>query len=114
MSVPIHEFRREQIGEVEVVRVAGEIDLSNAGELVAALEETTQIRVALELAELTYIDSAGIRAVDQGYRVLRAEGRELVVVVPPDSPADWVFRVAGLSERVVAATLDEALRDGKG
>ena len=114
MSVPIHEVRREQIGEVEVVRVAGEIDLSNAGELVAALEETTQIRVALELAELTYIDSAGIRAVDQGYRVLQAQGRELVVVVPPDSPADWVFRVAGLSERVGAATLDEALRDGKG
>lgn len=115
MSGLIHEVRSEPFGEVDVVRVSGEIDLSNAEELAAALAGTQRSRVALELGELTYIDSAGIRAVDRGYRALEAEGRRLAVVVPPGSPAEWIFKVTGLAERLVAPTLDDALnrlRDG--
>lgn len=117
MTAPIHELRSERVDGVDVVRVSGEIDLSNADALTEALRSTSASSVALELGELTYIDSAGIRAVDEGYRALRAEGRGLAVVVPPDSPAEWIFRVTGLSERLAAPSLAAALaalRDGNG
>jgi anti-anti-sigma factor len=109
VSGSIHELRRERIGGVEILRVSGEIDLSNADELAEALRGTTAKQVALELAELAYMDSAGIRAVDRGYRSLRSEGRMLQVVLPPDSPAALIFRVSGLSEQLLAGSLPEAL-----
>lgn len=109
MSGPIHEVRRERIGGVEVLHVRGEIDLSNADQLAEALRDTTAKQVVLELAELAYMDSGGIRAVDRGYRSLRNEGRMLRVVLPPESPAAFIFRVTGLSEQLVAGSLPEAL-----
>jgi anti-anti-sigma factor len=115
MTGPIHDVRHETIGNVEVVHVRGEIDLSNADSLAAVLRGTTAKLVALELAELAYMDSAGIRAVDRGYRRLHDEGRKLVVVVPPDSPAALIFRVTGISHHLRAGSLPEALallRDG--
>ncbi len=117
MSAPIHELRQDRVGDVDVVRASGEIDLSNADALAAALQTTSARRVALELGGLSYIDSAGIRAVDQGYRALHAAGRKLVVVLPPDSPAEWIFKVTGLADGLRARTLDEALallHDGGG
>lgn len=109
MSRPIHDVRSERVGEVEVVHVSGEIDLSNAEELDAALRDTTARQVALDLTQLAYMDSAGIRAVDQGYRALRGDGRALAVVLPPDSPAALIFRVTGLSHERVVDSLPEAL-----
>ena len=115
MSVPVHEVRIDRVGDVDVVRVTGEIDLSNADAMVDAVTETASRGVALELSELAYLDSAGIRAIDQGFRTLQAEGRSLVVVVPEGSPAQWIFRVTGLADRLMARSLPEALavlRDG--
>lgn len=115
MSTPIHEVRVERLGGADVVRVSGEVDLSNSDALGEAIESTSAHDVALDLSELTHIDSAGIRAVDGCYRALEDAGRALVVVVPPDSPAEWIFRVTGFSERLRAGSLDEALavlRDG--
>jgi anti-anti-sigma factor len=109
MTVPIHDLRRTSVGDVDVVHVSGEIDLSNADALTDALCDTTSRRVALELAELAYMDSAGIRAVDRAYRSLRNGGRMLVVVVPEDSPAALIFRVSGVSHHLRAGSLPEAL-----
>lgn len=109
MSAPIHEVRLERLGGADVVRLAGEVDLSNSNALDEAIEATSAHDVALDLSELVHIDSAGIRAVDRCYRALEDAGRVLVVVVPPDSPAEWIFRISGLSERLRARSLDEAL-----
>lgn len=109
MSVPLHEVRVDRVGDVDVVRVTGEIDLSNAGAMVDAVAETASRGVALELSELANLDSAGIRAIDKGIRALQAEGRSLVVVVPESSPARWIFRVTGPSDRLMAGSLPEAL-----
>jgi anti-anti-sigma factor len=116
VSAQLHDVRIERVGDSDVVRVKGEVDLSNASALLDAVTGTASRGVALELGELSYLDSAGIRAIDQGYRTLRAEGRSLVVVVPDDSAAQWIFRVTGLAEHLVAQSLPEALavlREGR-
>lgn len=109
MNAPLHEIRLERLGDADVVRLSGEVDLSNVTALDDAVASTSAHDVALDLTELTYIDSAGIRAVDRCYRSLEDAGRALVVVVPSDSPAEWIFRVTGLSESLRARSLPEAL-----
>lgn len=109
MSSQIHELRVESVGDHEVVHVSGEIDLSNAATVLAALDGTASAGVALDLGELAYFDSAGIRAVDQAFRSFEESGRDLVVVVPAESRADWIFRVTGLAPALVAGSLPEAL-----
>ena len=102
-------MRVDTIDEVDVVHVSGEIDLSNVHALSDGVAATTAAGVVLDLGELTYIDSAGIRAIDLGYRSLAADERSLLVVVVPGTPAEWIFRVSGLADRVTAASLPEAL-----
>jgi anti-anti-sigma factor len=109
LNDPIHEIGIERLGEVEVVRVTGEIDLSNAVDLTRALESTSSARVVLDLGMLTYIDSSGIRAIDAGFRALARQERSFKVVVPTDTPAHWIFRVTGLADELVADDLESAL-----
>lgn len=66
-------------GATRLVNVAGEVDVSNAGDLRAALDEalaTKAASVKVELGKVSYIDSTGIgvlvgaahRASDQGIK----------------------------------------------
>jgi anti-anti-sigma factor len=94
-------------GDVLVVR--GELDLTNASEITEALSETTSDTVGLDLTELAFIDSAGLRTIDQEHRRLAAEGRALVIVAPAESRAAWTFRVAGFSDTLLHDSLEAAL-----
>lgn len=101
------EGRPAASGEVLVVR--GELDLTNACELANAVSTTTSETVVLDLAELAFIDSAGMRVVDQQHRRLAAAGRTLLVVAPAESRAAWTFRVAGFPDGLVHESLELAL-----
>lgn len=94
---------------VDVVRVVGEVDLTNADAVRDAVEATRAASVVLDLTRVAYIDSSGIRAIDRGHRHLLARQRTLVVVAPPDTAAGWTFRVAGFRPGLVCATLEAAL-----
>lgn len=101
--------RTEVRGDVTVVVVSGEIDLTNADQLARAVEQSASRTVVVDLGAVTYIDSAGLRAVDRAGRATDASNRRLRLVVPPGSPAAWTFRVAGFVGGSVVASLDEAL-----
>lgn len=103
----------------EIVAVRGEVDLTNADQLGEALAAATGHTVVLDLSELAFLDSAGIRTIDRTRRRLAEEGRELLVVAPPESRAGWTFRVAGLADETVLASLELAVSraatsDGRG
>ena len=89
--------RIEAAGNAIVVRVAGEIDLSNARplelEIAAAVPNDVEALV-LDLSETTYLDSAGIRLVFGLADAVRRRGQELRLVVPAGSP---VHRILELS-----------------
>jgi anti-anti-sigma factor len=80
------------------IRIGGEVDLENAGEvedqLAAAIPNETNA-VTLELAELEYLDSAGLRVLFALAARLEVLQIELRVDVPPGSHARRVLQLSG-------------------
>jgi anti-sigma B factor antagonist len=94
---------------VDVVRVTGEVDLTNAEDVRQAVEATTSVSVVLDLTQVAYLDSSGLRAIDRCHRRLISDQRALLIVSPPDTPSDWTLRVAGFDRSLVLDSLDAAL-----
>jgi anti-sigma B factor antagonist len=102
------EIERRVEDAVEIVEVRGELDLTNAQSLGDALAGTGSPTVILDLGALAFIDSAGIRTIDQAHRRLADDGRRLLIVAGLDTRAAWTFRVAGFADGLVLASLNEA------
>ena len=99
----------EQRGDLCLVRIRGEVDISNARELSAAVEAAIQNRtprIAIDLSETTYLDSAGVQLLFAVAARLRPRRHEVWVVVPRDSPVRAVLELSGLAAVV-------PLRDGR-
>ena len=99
-------------GNVVVAEIAGEIDMSNATDLGAAvLGPLTNEPTGLvpDLTRVTYLDSAGIHVIYDLRERLAGRGLELRLVVPPGAPTLDALRLTGVPEAVpVAATAPEA------
>jgi anti-sigma B factor antagonist len=105
------EFERTEQGVV--ARVSGEVDLSNAESIGAALVESMpndEHRLILDLSGVDYLDSAGIQLIYQLRERLRARGQTLALVIPPSSPSHDALRLAGLSPHVEMAENVEQAR----
>jgi anti-anti-sigma factor len=102
-------------GDVLVARLTGDIDMSNAEDLGAALMDATTndlIGAVLDCSELDYLDSAGVQLIYRLRERLRARGQRLRLALPDDSPVGEVLRLAGATSYVKAApALDQALDD---
>ena len=105
----IVEISRDDREGVDVVRIGGEVDLTNADAVQAAVEATRSDAVVLDLTSVAYLDSSGIRAIDRSLRLLASEERSLVIVSPPDTPSSWIFRVAGFDGKLVVDSVEAAL-----
>jgi anti-anti-sigma factor len=93
-----------------VVRLRGEIDLSNAQELRHQLENTLagSPRVLLDFSEIAYLDSQGLRLIKQLVDKVDGEGTRLQLVAPPGSFARQVLEMAQMSDYVeIRDTLDD-------
>jgi anti-anti-sigma factor len=102
-------------GDVLVACLTGDIDMSNAEDLGAALLDATTndlIGAVLDFSELDYLDSAGVQLIYRLRERLRARGQELRLALPADSPVGDALRLAGATSYVKAApALDQALDD---
>jgi anti-sigma B factor antagonist len=98
---PVFSVSRRRAGDGVAVVAVGEIDLATVdavqAEIDAARAETTL--VLLDLRDVTFIDSAGVRLVLEGSRALAAGGGELVVV-RGGAEVRRVFDLVGLDGRV--------------
>ena len=98
---------------IAVARIAEEIDVSNADHIGATLAGSVhndQLGLVVDLSELPFLDSSGVRLLFDLKRRLDRRSQKLWVVVPMDSPIRRVFeltRVGGII--AVASTLDAAL-----
>ena len=102
------EIERITVDDGEVVEVRGELDLSNARLLEDSLSEVESQMVILDLTNVEFIDSAGIRTVDRGRRSFAEVGRTLLIVAPPASRAASIFRIAGFGDRFLLDSRDGA------
>lgn len=102
-------------GRVVIAQVIGEVDLSNADMVEAAIVEATPnhaLALILDVTGLGYLDSAGIHLVYKLREKLRARGQALRLVIPAESPANDALRLAGVPRNVETAdTLEAALAE---
>jgi anti-anti-sigma factor len=90
--------------------LAGEFDLSNASQVEDALKEIERERPALlilDLRELTFMDSTGLRVMVSADARARDDSRRLAVVQGPES-VHRVFRITGLDDHLEMVESPEA------
>jgi anti-sigma B factor antagonist len=95
-----------------VARLAGEIDLSNAEELERSILAETRgaPAVVLDLAQVDYIDSAGVVLLQRVARTLLAESRSLRLAAPGETPAARIVSLSALDAAIpVHSSSEEAL-----
>ncbi|TWD73003.1 anti-sigma B factor antagonist [Kribbella amoyensis] len=96
--------------DVQVVRIYGEVDLTNAVEVRDAISRVASADVTVivvDLSETGYLDSSGIAML---FRLAERAGerrQELRVVVPPDSPLRAALELTNLPRTIpVLPTLE--------
>jgi len=103
----------ETDGDVELARVAGEIDASNVDDLSEKLLEelSNDVRaVVIDLSDTSYIDSSGISLIFDAAARLRNRRQELRLVVPPNSFVGEVLSAVSMQESVpIDAAVDDAI-----
>ena len=88
---------------VQVVRISGEVDLTNAAEVrdaisrVASVDETV---IAIDLTETAYLDSSGIAMLFRLAERLTQSRQELRIVVPTDSPLRAALELTDLPQTI--------------
>jgi anti-anti-sigma factor len=88
-------------GEGAAIEVRGELDSGTADELLEVVRGVTagEPKLTLDLTGMTFIDSAGTRALIVIERLADEQGIALVVKPPPEQVTE-LLRMAGIAERV--------------
>jgi stage II sporulation protein AA (anti-sigma F factor antagonist) len=84
--------RSQRDEDAHTIALAGEMDLANAAEVERELiraESTNATRIIIDLSELTFMDSTGIRLLITAHARSRDNGDRLQLIRPPAR----VFRV---------------------
>lgn len=106
------DLRVEVVKGISVVRLTGEIDLSNAELIRRSILETVSnedLKVVVDLGDVRYVDSAGIRTFFDLALRLAEHDQELILVLPPDSIIRRSLEVGGvLTTLPIVATIEEA------
>ena len=84
-----------------LVAVAGELDLASAPELAGTLRGLDRAGelVTLDLRALTFIDVAGVRAIQDARRIASESGRRMLILGPAQ-PAARILELTGTLDLV--------------
>lgn len=103
----------EQTQGATVVRVIGEIDVTNTAGLAEQFRVAADARsgsVVLDLTAVHYLDSAGIRVLFDLAGSLETARQSLAIVAPEGSPLRRLFTITRIGDVArLVASLDEAL-----
>lgn len=99
-------------GRFVVASVSGDIDMANTGTIEKAIAGTAtsdDVGVVVELSDVTYLDSAGIRFLYQLDERASDRQQQVVVVIPSNSPINRTLEAAGaLGSLKIVASIVEA------
>ena len=93
--------RTHRDGATQLVHVTGEVDLSNARDVLDAVGRAVPDDVTtlvLDLSRTSYVDSAAIAALFRLFERLRDHRQDLRLVVAPSSPIRAVIELTRLSQ----------------
>ena len=102
-----------QRGATAIARLIGEVDLANgyrfADEVLGKMEDEANSLV-VDLTELRYIDSAGIRSIFEIASALGMREQFFAIAVAVDSPLRSVLDITQVQDvAVICPSLDEAI-----
>ena len=86
-----------------VIRVAGELDIAVVPDIraaFAAVEVEAPDAIALDLTDVTHLDSTGLRVLLEGARRAAAAGRRFIVVAQPEGPVGRILRLTLLLDHL--------------
>jgi anti-anti-sigma factor len=113
--MPLEEMAFEHRGDVIVGRVRGEVDLSNAGTVMAKLlgaVPNTATALLIDLSETDYLDSSGIRLIFEVAHRLEARGQRLQLVVPDNSVLNRLLVLTEMRQVVpMSSSVEAALQN---
>ena len=96
------EIAVSESGGVRLLRLTGELDLAGVDRferLLTADQASGATMFVLDMRELTFIDSSGLRALIMADRRVRDEGGHFVVVRGPDR-VNQVLEMTGVAQRI--------------
>jgi len=106
------EVKSEQRGDVVLVKLSGELDISSAPKVedeLARVEPDRPERIVLDLRNLAFMDSTGLRLLIAADTRARQQARRLTIVKGPET-VQRVFRITRLEERL--EIVDDVPADG--
>jgi anti-anti-sigma factor len=101
--------------DVATLVLSGELDLSTAPEVEQALadaEEKQPARMVIDLRQMAFMDSTGLRVVLAADGRARRDGRRLEVVPGPPQ-VHRVFLIALLDKRIAFVASPDGAKDGQ-
>lgn len=104
----VHILVQKPVRGIVEIQVRGRIDSSGSGRLKAALEEEIRAgsyQIDLNLSDVSFLSSAGIRVLLMFHKQLRELGGELNLRVPSENVSK-VLDLAGLSQFLIAERAD--------
>ena len=102
----------EQHGQTVLVKLSGELDISSAPKVedeLARLEPDHPEVIVLDLRNLAFMDSTGLRLLIAADTRARQQDRRLTIIKGPE-PVQRVFRITRLEERL--EIVDDVPADG--
>jgi anti-anti-sigma factor len=81
-----------------LVRVSGEVDLATAPQLEEVLGQFANGTLRVDLTEVTFLDSSGLRALIVAHRNARRAGRRMIVCGPLHPLVQQTIRITGLDD----------------
>ena len=98
MAESLLDIQVEDLKRVELVRVSGRIDSSNAAEFDRVLKEVSSRKhnIVLELSGVEYMSSAGLRAIVAVWRECRKQRGDVLLASPSERVVE-VLSLAGLN-----------------
>jgi anti-sigma B factor antagonist len=101
----------EADGATRVAHLEGDLDLASVPslqrEVLAAI--TGAQRVVLDLSDVTWLDSTGLRLLDDLARVYEGRGATVRIVAPPDVPARFTLDLSAWRRELVVGRMSDAL-----
>jgi anti-sigma B factor antagonist len=96
---------------VRIVQATGELDVTRAPALLPEVESLVAgaSALVLDLAAVSFFDSAGVRFADRVARVCDREGAGFRIVAPPGSRARRVLELVGMAGQLVSDDLPTAI-----
>ena len=100
----------EAAGATHVARFAGDLDIASAPALQREVLASTAgaQRVVLDLSDVAWLDSTGLRLLDDLTRVFEGRGASVRVVAPPDVPARFTLDLTAWRPELVVGRMSDA------